>query len=345
MSYNRKYFEYLKYFLSQSSLRDYYKILKFKYISFYQQKICTTNIQIPDLSTTTVHIQSTNICNANCRFCAYGKVKSVTPNFMTSDIFQKAVSDYIDFGGKTISLNCTIGDPLLDKDIIKKIRFLREKSPKASIYLFTNLLFLDKYDINEFLTSGLNRLEISTTAFDSDSYRRVYGSIQYRRFLNNIACLLKRNTELNNPIKIIIQFRLDAPPWRFYSSSDYLHLKKYLIKVPYNILYNYDSWHGIINNSNMSGSMKISKPCIINYPCRRITNPAIYTNGDVIACACRVSQTGEHPLKIGNIKNNTLNNIWKNEKHNELFQSFFKRETILDICRDCSFYTPYTYKT
>lgn len=341
----RKYHDYLKYFSSKSSLRDYSKIALFNCTSFYLRKIRNVDLEIPDLNTTTLHIQLTNTCNANCTFCAYGKLKTANPHFLSDEVFCKAVSDYVDCGGKVFSLNCTVGDPLLDKDAVNRIRYLREKSPDADIYLYTNLLYLDKYDIDEFLASGLNTLEISTTAFDRDAYQRVYGSSQYDRFLQNITRLLERNTELRSRVKIVIHFRLDVPPWKFYSSSDYLRLKIYLDEISYGMLYNFDSWHGIVKDADMSGSMRISKPCIINYPCRRITNPAIYTNGDVIACACRTPLKGEHPLKIGNIKNNRLNQIWKNAKHNELFHSFFKKDTITEICRDCSFYSPFEGRT
>jgi radical SAM protein with 4Fe4S-binding SPASM domain len=327
--------------------RLYFKeiILRTKYKLITVNKKTIKQIEIPDLNKTRLQLQLTNICNANCSFCAYGKLGKRYQGVMSVDIFEKATGQFINAGGKDFGLNSTVGDPLVDKDAVRKIKYLRKNSPDGHMYFFTNLLFLDKFDIDEFLLSGLNLLNISTTAFDREIYLRLYGSNHYDRFYKNISTLLKRNKELNNPVKISMFIKLDIPSWQAFSLKDFVQLVPYLENVSIDATHKYDTWNGIVTKEHLSGKMRFNKPLIINYPCHRIVHPSIDINGNVIVCSCRIPRTDiRNPLVIGNINEKPLDQIWKGKEHLRLFNSFFKKESTPEICKDCSFYTPYITK-
>jgi sulfatase maturation enzyme AslB (radical SAM superfamily) len=45
-----------------------------------------------------LHLELTNLCNANCVFCPY-QFQTRKVEFMSDEVFQKAVGDYVRLGG------------------------------------------------------------------------------------------------------------------------------------------------------------------------------------------------------------------------------------------------------
>src|SRR6266702_3783017 len=69
-------------------------------------------------------VETTNICNSNCVFCANS---AMTRKKMYIDMaaFEALVADFAVRGGKQIDFNVTIGDPLLDKQLLARARYVR----------------------------------------------------------------------------------------------------------------------------------------------------------------------------------------------------------------------------
>jgi MoaA/NifB/PqqE/SkfB family radical SAM enzyme len=55
---------------------------------------------------------------------------------MLDSVFQKAIEDYVEIGGGDLAIACTVGDPLLDKGIIKKIELARSFAEIGHIGLY-----------------------------------------------------------------------------------------------------------------------------------------------------------------------------------------------------------------
>ena len=104
-------------------------------------------------------VELTNICNAHCSFCAYD-FQNRNKGIMNDHAFKKTIDGYSAIGGGSINLTPTVGDPLLDKDIINKIRYAISKKIN-NVWFYTNLIALNNFDIDELLTSGLTTLRIS----------------------------------------------------------------------------------------------------------------------------------------------------------------------------------------
>ena len=101
--------------------------------------------------------------------------------------------------------------------------------------------------------------------------------------------------------------------------------------------YNFDSWNGMIKQSDLLGFMKLrelerkSDPCSILY-----SGLSVFWNGDVTVCGCR-DLNGDSELILGNIMETSLIDLWNGEKLKKIRQGFRKGE-IPDICKDCSHY-------
>ena len=50
-----------------------------------------------------LHLELTNLCNANCVFCPY-QFQTRDVAFMSDDVFEKAVRDFVGSGGGSVGL-------------------------------------------------------------------------------------------------------------------------------------------------------------------------------------------------------------------------------------------------
>ena len=97
-----------------------------------------------------VNIETINKCNGFCSFCCCNaKLDQRLTKSMDEEIFKKIIDELadIDYSG-VITLNIN-NEPFLDKKMIDKLKYIREKIPKAYSYIYTNgsLLTLDKIDL------------------------------------------------------------------------------------------------------------------------------------------------------------------------------------------------------
>src|SRR5690349_3976261 len=71
-----------------------------------------------------LHLELTNLCNADCIFCPYQFQERKT-EVMREEIFRKAVSDYVAIGGGSVGLTPIVGDALIDPMFLERVRYLR----------------------------------------------------------------------------------------------------------------------------------------------------------------------------------------------------------------------------
>ena len=70
----------------------------------------------------------------------------------------------------------TVGDPLVDTQLIPKIKRARNYKQIRDIFLYTNGILLDRIGYTNLLHSGLSRLAISTFIGSRDGYKKYYGN-------------------------------------------------------------------------------------------------------------------------------------------------------------------------
>ena len=100
----------------------------------------------------------TNACNANCSFCAYRFMKRKL-EIINTDKIKKIVKEYSENGGGSVSFTPVVGDPLVDKDLLNKIRICKNFKNIDEIFLYTNGLFLNRFNNNDLVNSGLIELQ------------------------------------------------------------------------------------------------------------------------------------------------------------------------------------------
>ena len=256
------------------------------YIKKYFRKIIL--FPIPDLiikkimerNYTDMGTELSNGCNANCSFCAY-RFQKRQRKVTNLEMFKKAIDNYSSDGGGTVSFTPVIGDPLIDKKIIEKFNYCMSKPNINSVYLYTNGIFLDNYDMHKFLTSGLNRLAISIFFGSRELYKKYFGVDQYDRVIKNIKDIARINNDNDYNVKITLHLRVEMPEEKWNTNPDFLEIRDLV---------------GVCPSRDMEGE-----------------------------------------INIGDLKKNTLKEIWQGDKIKK-FRDDWKKGILPNVCKNCDRY-------
>ena len=286
-------------------------------------------------------MEITNICNANCTFCAY-RFQEKRKGVITMENYKKLIDSYSSVGGGPMTFTPTVGDPLVDPKIIEKISYSRSKKNITNILLYTNGILLNKFGYKNVLESGIDRLAISTYVGNREGYIKYYQKDKYEIVINNIIEISKLNKELGNPVLITLHLRVEKDKSQWQNTNEYLEILKYLESKNIYFLTTYDTWGGKIKKEDLPEGCEVDIPIDLNKkikqgPCFELFRRVhVLPDLDVGACIC---VDLENEINIGNLKNQNLNQIWKGDKIKS-FRSNWKKGILPDVCKKCTRYEP-----
>lgn len=282
-----------------------------------------------------LHLELTNLCNANCVFCPY-QFQTREVQFMSDEVFTKAVGDYISIGGGSVGLTPVVGDALIDPKFLDRVRHLRSRPEIDRIWLTTNCILLDKFGVDAVLQSGITALNVSTAGFDAEMYKRVYRNGSYQRMRRNVNQLVERNAALGSPLAITIALRPDRPLDAVLHDPDFQPILAHKPQLDYT--WSFTSAGGKITRENLPAAMKLrvvrqrSEPCVNTY-----NGPMVLPDGTVMGCNCVAAMDAVKDLGIGNILHSPLAEIWSGAKMREL-RSGFRQGELNSTCGSCDMY-------
>lgn len=287
-----------------------------------------------------LHIETTNVCNSKCVFCANPIMKR-RKEALSMDAFKKVVDEFVSMGGTKIDFSVTIGDPLLDKDLLQRARYVKQFPQFRSNGFVTTLQWLHLHNIDEFFNAGFTWVSISLTLSGREKYRDFFGVDQYDHMLKNLVFLLNENVRRNNPLAINISIKpTDEPIESVLDHPDYQMIRTIygpkLDKNLYNNSFFVDDWLGAVKLPKYLKKRPLyprrHRPCQLLY-----RSFIVYSNGNVGACSCRdFEATGE--LILGNIQRDSLTEMWNGERLSKIRTDWIKENKIPNICKTCRFY-------
>lgn len=260
-----------------------------------------------------IYIEITNICNLSCSFCAKN---TRNPEFMTLSNFEyilNKIKDYTDY----IYLH-VMGEPLLHPEINN---FIEVASNKGFSINITSNGFL----INKLNTDKIRQLNISLHSVKEQN------SIDTTNYLSSIF----ENCEKLAEKGVYINYRV----WR----NNCLDILKYL-EERYNVsITKEDKTKTLAKNIFYSNEDEFIWPIKRlgegnNYPfgtCRALKDHiAILVDGTIVPCCLDNNAT----IPLGNIFNNTLQDILNSPIYKELLTGFNSNKKIHKLCQNCTFY-------
>jgi radical SAM protein with 4Fe4S-binding SPASM domain len=282
-----------------------------------------------------LHLELTNLCNANCVFCPY-QFQMRKVEFMTDEVFHKAVGDYVSSGGGSVGLTPIVGDALIDPKFLERVRYLRSQPQVDRIWLTTNCILLDRFGVDAVLQSGITALNVSTAGFDAEMYERVYRNSSYQRMRRNVLELVERNAALGSPVVIAIALRPDRPMTEVLADPDFQPILAH--KPLLDFTWSFTSANGRITREILPASMKLRVVTSRPEACASVYNgPIVLPDGVVMGCSCVAAMDAVKDLAIGDIRQSSLSEIWGDARMRELRESF-KTGGLNSTCAGCDMY-------
>lgn len=109
-----------------------------------------------------IEIETISRCNATCSFCPTNKINDKRPTIRMADDLYRRIIDQLaasNFAG-AISLRGN-NEPLLDPDLLERVRLARQACPRAYIFFSTNGVLLDQAKAFSFIDAGLDLMIIN----------------------------------------------------------------------------------------------------------------------------------------------------------------------------------------
>lgn len=282
-------------------------------------------------------IETTNICNAKCSFCAYQYTNRDKIN-MSPEVFAKVIRDYVAIGGGSVGFTPVVGEFLLDPYIFDRLEAALNEPKITDIGFHTNLLNLTKYADDEIMKImiSVDWLSISVGP-NAEAYKASFGVDRFNDLLEGLECLVKFKTGGVSMPLIKIEGRAASKnpeiDERLKSCVDIL-----LNGREVGWMTEYSDWGGEINDLTTETQInrvnrfgKPSSPCMLP-----LLSSVVFSNGDVGLCACADAHAS---LVVGNIMQDSLCDILSSCKRNELISGFMTGK-LKPCCSACTFYQP-----
>ena len=248
-------------------------------------------------------------------------------------------------GGGDLYLDTLVGDPLLDPKVVSRVKYARSFPGIKRIETITNCLNLHNVGARNLLTSGLNKISVSTVGFDSEMYARIYRNAHFEQMKANLLELLRVNRELGKPVRIAVGLRVDKPMAEVMSSTGFEAVVKWADEVDGN--YYFDSWSGRIKSEDLPGQMRLRPKALFfmkkRVPCLQLwLGIGVLVDGIITACSCR-DLNADSDLVLGHLREITLREAYQSGSLKKIREEWFESLGIPGICKDCRQYNPYTY--
>ncbi len=148
---------------------------------------------------TSIQIESTTRCNLKCWMCDSWRWDRRGMTMSFSDF--KRIIDQFPF---LISVNLQgMGEPLMDKDIFKKVAYC--KSKKIVTLFSTNATLINENTAKKIIDSGLDYIVISVDGATPETFERIRVGAKFEQVIGNVKKLVAARGELKKP-RIIFNF-------------------------------------------------------------------------------------------------------------------------------------------
>ncbi len=145
-----------------------------------------------------ISIETGNICNLSCPLCPTNDKgqADVRKGLMSFEDF-RTIFDKIKPFVKTIDL-FSWGEPFLNRDIGKMIKYAKEQKPKLRVFIDSNLNIITEEQTDEIVRYGLDVLKVSCDGATQGVYEQYRVGGDLKRVMENMDRVLRKKKELNS---------------------------------------------------------------------------------------------------------------------------------------------------
>jgi len=281
-------------------------------------------------------IEPTNICNANCVFCAYQYQNGPIYKEVETNSVKKALDAFCTSGGGDIGLTPIVGDPLVCKNIEDIIILCKSYKEIKNIGLTTNGILLTADKFIKLQDAGLTNLNISMTYPDENEYKTIYRSKKFSSLMENLNRLLlldKKNVKISLCIR--------SPRFFLRNHSLFKEAKTMGWEITRNIYF--DDWSGMVKEGLKENKL-LRRPLRGKHlPCTMLqSGPHLLASGKLTACGCRdlegKSELSDPKLFASFYESGDLEKVYYGSMDN--LRNKFLNHDLPVICATCRHYNP-----
>lgn len=260
-------------------------------------------------------IELTNRCNAKCPFCVNRLFKKFGD--MPDEIFNKVLEEAKEFELDSICVN-NIGEPFLYKDLMDKIKKIRETFPKIKIVMFSNGSFLTLKILKQLKELNIY-FSISLNCSNAEGRKKTMGLNDFDKVKKMIDKGIKMG--VIKTVTFVDTSSLMPHPATGKFQSNEKEIKEFIKLFPNN--------SQIIPYANFAGCLfdTFNPKC----GCGRARKElAVLFDGTVTLC-CMTSLN----VNFGNIRDKTLKEIW-NSKERQDYKIAAEKGEWFGVCSNCT---------
>jgi radical SAM protein with 4Fe4S-binding SPASM domain len=295
------------------------------YNSIYDRKINKSINKFSKKYPWGVDIGTTNLCNAACIMCPHSKLKKM--GTMDMKLYKKIIDNCSKLKINIITLSF-FGEPFLDKTIIEKIKYAKFKGMTVAFY--SNASLLNEKLAKEIIEAGLDSITISFDGATKETYEKIRKKLNFDVTKKNVLNLIETRNKMKkvNPKINLVLVELEENKKEI--KQFYNEWKNKVNSI--NII-NMRNWANDIQKEGTKESFHFNKK-IKRKPCALIwLKMVVDWNGDVVLCC----DDWNHSTVLGNLKKQTIEEIWGGEKLKKIREAHKKREFWkVPLCSGCN---------
>jgi radical SAM protein with 4Fe4S-binding SPASM domain len=295
----------------------YYKRL-FQVFSSYKRK--KAHLPYPPVR---LWVEATSVCNLRCVMCPNKDLKREEKGFLEFDLFQKIIDEarFFVFDVNLIHR----GEGLLHPDFPRLVKYAHEAGITTKFH--TNATLLDREKSLELIEGGLDQISFSFDGYDKRTYESIRVNADFEKTIANIIGFLKAKRELKSKTPYAVLEIINFPDLHkpvdsrskqvFLKNFQGLPLNRFEIKEMHN-------WAGEIGQTR---TKRKYSPCTFLWQAL-----VIFWDGSVLPC----TQDFHGYYDLGNVKEESLAQIWNSDKMIRLRQKVLKNDIAdLETCAQC----------
>lgn len=282
-----------------------------------------------------ITIELTDRCNLRCSYCPKSYGIGIESGDMDFGLFKKIVDD----AHKLIEIHnvCLVGfgEPLLYPYLVEAIDYIKKKDSQIKVSITTNGVLLNDSWTRRLIEVGLDQITISVNAVSRDQYLKINNADLYSKVVSNTCNFLDTVNDVRSPMRVLIQL-LDFGP---NVGHDEKNFRKFwepkLGKCGEIQIQPFVNWGGLLRKPQKPKHQENTN----RYPCAHLQASWIITReGNALAC-CMVFPGNEGDLKLGNVKDRSLRELYMQGKILELRKLNIEGKLYdLSPCKICDAY-------
>jgi Radical SAM superfamily/Iron-sulfur cluster-binding domain len=282
-----------------------------------------------------LRVEVTNVCNADCVFCAY-QYQERPVERMSFELFRHVVDQYTALGGTAVNFSPVVGEALIDKELERKVAYVRRWPQYVKLELWTNAILLTRQRFEALAAAGLNDFNISMSGFSADEYRRIYRNGNYQRVYANLLAISESPALAD--VSFVIHAHTDS--LNPLLEPDYVELHRRGV-FSFSFEPGVVDWGGAIREEDLPNHMfVVHGPETQNEPCFLLWGgQTVLADGRMTMCGC--TDVNGDGLPLGNAEEVAIDAHLRDGRWAEIRDSFLRGEPP-EFCRGCKSYWPHT---